>query len=291
MNHSGKAAIFLDRDGTIIEDRGYLRDPSDITFYPGTFEVLQRLQNRFLFFIVTNQTGVAQGVITIEDVERINRRIVAALSEKGIAVTDVYVCPHRRSDNCVCIKPKPYFLQEAARDYCIDLQRSFVVGDHPHDIQLAKNAGACGIYVLTGHGRKHLIEVAEHREIVAGIVEAAEEIATRCHLDKPKPCHERARMEFVLNLATACDLWRRPDLGAEPEHAKHVADVLMEVGIEVYEVHGGWLACEPRPAGVWEALTGGIASANWVEQYNCPPENAGSVLRILADKGIAVSDL
>ncbi|MFB0555999.1 MAG: hypothetical protein ACETWQ_22065, partial [Phycisphaerae bacterium] len=109
--------------------------------------------------------------------------------------------------------------------------------------------------------------------------------------ERPKRSHKRTRKEFILNLGVACDLWQRPDLGREPEHAKRVAEVLLEAGIEVYEVHGGWLACEPRPAGVWEALTGRIASVNWVGQFNCPPENLGSVLRILANKGVPVSDL
>jgi len=176
MNNSRKAAIFLDRDGTIIEDRGYLRDASEIAFYPETFEALQRLQDRFLLFIVTNQTGVAKGVLTIKDVERINRRVIAALSERGIAVTDVYVCPHRRMDDCPCIKPKPYFLRKAAERYGIDLGLSFTIGDHPHDIQLARNAGARGIYVLSGHGRKHLAEISDGIEVVNGIKQAAEKI-------------------------------------------------------------------------------------------------------------------
>ncbi len=176
MNNSRKAAIFLDRDGTIIEDRGYLRDPSDITFYPGAFDALQRLRDSFLFFIVTNQSGVAKGVITIEDVERINRRVVGVMSERGIAVTDVYVCPHDRAENCRCIKPKPYFIERAAERYSLDLTRSFSVGDHPHDVEFARNGGAKGIYVLTGHGRKHQAELPADALIASGMTEAAEKI-------------------------------------------------------------------------------------------------------------------
>jgi len=176
MDNSRKAAIFLDRDGTIIEDRGYLRDPCDITFYPGTFDALQRLRDHFIFFIVTNQTGVAKGVITIDDVEQINRRVVAAMSERGIAVTDVYVCPHDRAENCRCIKPKPYFIEKAAERYGVDLGRSFSVGDHPHDVQFARNAGAKGIYVLTGHGRKHQAELPADTVITSGMADAAERI-------------------------------------------------------------------------------------------------------------------
>lgn len=291
MCSNGKAAIFLDRDGTINEDVGHLKDTSNVVFFPGIFSALRKLKRHFLLFIVTNQPGVAEGVISSKDVSRVNTHVLKMLGEAGIRIADVYVCPHRRSDNCVCIKPKPYFLQEAAKDYCIDLKRSFVVGDHPHDIQLARNAGARGIYVLTGHGRKHLIEVPEDTEIVAGIVEAAEKIVTRCYRERPKCSHEHTQTEFVLNLGIACDLWRRPDLGHEPERAKRVAEVLLAAGIEVYEVSGGWLRCEGRPVGIWEALSGSLAPPEWVRQFSCPPEQPGQVLRLLADKGIPVQAL
>jgi D-glycero-D-manno-heptose 1,7-bisphosphate phosphatase len=176
MNGNRKAAVFLDRDGTIIEDRGHLRDPSEVVFLPGTFEALKKLHDHFLLLIVTNQVGVAEGRITIADVDRINRSIAAVLADKAIEVTDVYVCPHRRADNCPCIKPKPYFVRRAAEHYSIDLGASFVVGDHPHDVRLAQNVGAGGVYVLTGHGRKHLSELPDNVEITAGISEAAETI-------------------------------------------------------------------------------------------------------------------
>lgn len=189
MSNSRKAAVFLDRDGTIIEDSGYLRDPSDVVFYPGTFKALEKLKDRFLLFIVTNQTGVAKGLITLNDVEQINRRVVAALAERGIELADIYVCPHRRADNCRCIKPKPYFLQRAAERYDIDLSASFTVGDHPHDVQLARNAGAKGIYVLTGHGRKHRAELPENVVIASGMAEAAETILSDSfNRDLYRPC-------------------------------------------------------------------------------------------------------
>ncbi|MGB2863079.1 MAG: HAD family hydrolase [Sedimentisphaerales bacterium] len=180
MSCNKNAAIFLDRDGTIIEDRGHLRDPSEVIFFPETFEALRRLQDYFLLFIVTNQVGVAEGIITPGDVDRINCCIVSAFAERGIVITDVYVCPHRRTDNCPCIKPKPYFLAKAAERYGIDLGESFTVGDHPHDIQLAQNAGAHGIYVLSGHGHKHWAEISDGTEVVTGIKQAAEKIMSTC---------------------------------------------------------------------------------------------------------------
>ena len=176
MANNKNTAIFLDRDGTIIEDNGYLRNPSEVIFFPETFAALKKLQNYFLLFIVTNQPGVALGIINHEDVNHINTAIINALAKADIEINEIYVCPHQRADNCPCIKPKPYLIQKAAKDYNIDLKRSFVVGDHPCDVQLAKNVGARGIYVLTGHGSKHVAELPEDTERASGITEAAEKI-------------------------------------------------------------------------------------------------------------------
>jgi D-glycero-D-manno-heptose 1,7-bisphosphate phosphatase len=167
-------AVFLDRDGTVIEDRGHLAHPSDVVFYPDTVDALRRLQERFLLFLVTNQPWVARGILTSEDVDRVNAWVVAHLAEHGVVITAVYVCPHERSDGCSCIKPKPYFLHQAAAEYGLDLPRSFTVGDHPHDVEFARSAGARGVYVRTGHGSKHVDDLAADEIITAGIAEAAD---------------------------------------------------------------------------------------------------------------------
>ena len=278
MCSNKNAAIFLDRDGTLVEDAGHLKDPSDVVFFPGTLKALRKMQKYFLLFIVTNQPGVAEGVISRKDVNRVNIHLINTLAKAGIEITHVYVCPHRRLDNCRCIKPKPYFLKKAEGLYGLDLSRSFTVGDHPHDIQLAQNAGARGIYVLTGHGQKHLSELPDDTEVFAGIMQAAEKITSSCQVKKNK-------RGFILNLGVACDLWARPDLGPEPKHASEIARVLGEVGIKVYDVSGGWLECEPRPVGIWEALTGRSAPPDWAKRFNCLPEQPGQVLKILAGKG------
>jgi histidinol-phosphate phosphatase family protein len=288
MRSDKNAAIFLDRDGTIIEDVGHLKDPSKVVFFPETFEALRKLQDYFSLFIVTNQTGVAEGRITLRDVNRVNHSIVCALFERGIKLQDVYTCPHSRSDNCRCIKPKPYFLRRAANLYGLNLNKSFTIGDHPHDIQLARNTGARGIYVLTGHGQKHLAELPHDTEVATGIMEAAEKITSSCRAETSQQRYRTKEMGFILNLGVACELWWRTDLGAKPKHAKEVARVLREAEIKVYGVSGGWLECEPRPVGIWEALTGRFASPDWAKQFNYPPEQPGQVLKLLADRGIPV---
>jgi len=290
MNRSRKAAVFLDRDGTIIEDRGHLRDMSDVVFFPETFDALRRLQKHFLLFIITNQPGVAKGVITRNDVNCVNAYVIAMLAEAGVEICDVYVCPHRRSEECRCIKPKPYFLEKAAEQHGINLSVSFTVGDHPHDVQLARNVGARGIYLLTGHGKKHLGELPEDTEIASGIAAAAETIVAHHIATRRWRRPKQIGNEFILDLMVAHDLWWRPDLGDAPRDAKHVAEVLREAGIQVYEVSCGWLECEPRPAAICEALSGRLASSDWVEQFNCPTEQQGRVLRLLAQKGIPACD-
>jgi L-threonylcarbamoyladenylate synthase len=186
--HEGKAmddtkqlrpAVFLDRDGTLIEDRGHLADPGEVVFLPGTINALRRLRDDFLFFIVTNQPGVAEGTISIRDVERINAHVVSRLAEAGLTISAGYVCPHRRVDGCACIKPNPHFLHKAAEDFGISLRHSFVVGDHPHDVELAERAGAQGVYVCTGHGLKHLDELRGNQVVVPDIRAAAEWILSR----------------------------------------------------------------------------------------------------------------
>ena len=169
-----RPAVFLDRDGTLIEDRGHLRSAADVVFFPDTMGALWLLQQDYLLFIVSNQSGVAEGVLSAYEVDQVNGYVVEQLANAGVTVSEVYWCPHKRSDNCTCIKPNPYFLQRAAEKYDVDLSRSYTIGDHPHDVYLAKNAGARGIYVLSGHGQKHHRElIGDHPEVI-GIAKAVE---------------------------------------------------------------------------------------------------------------------
>jgi D-glycero-D-manno-heptose 1,7-bisphosphate phosphatase len=152
-------AVFLDRDGTIIKDKGYLKHPAEVEFYKDTLGALQALQKHFMLFVVTNQPGIAKGLITTGEVDSIHEFIAVHLREHGIFIRQFFYCPHLKEDQCICRKPKPFFLDQCARKFSVDLTSSFVIGDHPSDIQLAVNAGAQGIYLLTGHGKKHVAEL------------------------------------------------------------------------------------------------------------------------------------
>lgn len=154
-----KRAVFLDRDGTIIKDKGYIGDIKDVEFYPYTFDCLQRLQKEFLLFIVTNQSGVAKGLISGDDVARIHEYILQRMRENEITLQEIYSCPHSNEDNCACKKPQTFFVDDAKAKYSLDIQNSYVVGDHPSDVRLAINSKSNGIYLLTGHGRRHYSEL------------------------------------------------------------------------------------------------------------------------------------
>jgi histidinol-phosphate phosphatase family protein len=179
-----RKAIFLDRDGTIIEDRGDLSDPDSVEFIPGVFEALLSLRKRFAFFIVTNQPGISRGTVTAAQVETVNNRVVDVLAGAGVSIERVYVCPHTRAEGCECIKPKQYFLRLAELEHGIDLEQSYVVGDHPHDVEFAESAGATGIYVLTGHGKKHLNELQSACIILPSLAELPQALACTARPDE-----------------------------------------------------------------------------------------------------------
>ncbi len=154
-------AAFLDRDGTIIEDVGYLGDPEGIRFIPGALEALRALHGAgFAIVLVTNQAGVARGLISEEDVRRVNDRLTLLLAEAGVRLSGVYFCPHHpevgppeyRRD-CDCRKPKPGMIRQAVQELGLDPGRSVIMGDHVSDAALAQAfPGMRGIMVRTGHG-------------------------------------------------------------------------------------------------------------------------------------------
>ena len=179
-------AVFLDRDGTLLEDNGPLRSPTQVVFYPETAPALRRLQQHFRLFIVTNQSAVAKGELTLDEVSQVNDWVVQWLQERGVEIAAVFCCPHCREDNCACLKPKPHFLRHAAQCHGLDLDRSFVIGDHPHDVELARNAGATGIYVLAGHGLRHRAELHGDDVVTDNIVAAADWILSSITATAPR---------------------------------------------------------------------------------------------------------
>ncbi len=170
------SAFFLDRDGTIIEDVGYIKHPKDVVFYTETFSALLKLQKHFKLFIITNQSGISKGITTEKEVQIVNDYIVSTLLLNGIFITQVYTCPHSTEDACNCKKPKPYFITQAAQSFEIDVYKSYIIGDHPSDVECGFNAGITPIYVLTGHGQKHISELHFNCKVSDNIADASQHI-------------------------------------------------------------------------------------------------------------------
>lgn len=153
------AAIFLDRDGVIIENRSnYVRDWSDVEFIPSAVQALAKYSiSPFRFVLVTNQSAVGRGIISLSTAQAINERVVADLKKNGCRIDGVFMCPHKPEDNCACRKPKPGLLLQAADLLSIDLAKSLLVGDAWTDLQAGFAAGIPTLsLVLTGRGQEQL---------------------------------------------------------------------------------------------------------------------------------------
>lgn len=151
-----RPAIFLDRDGTMIEERHYLADPDGVVLEAGAAEALARLQAAgFALVMISNQSGIGRGRMTHEDVERVNARLEALLGAEGVVLDKIYFCPHAPDDGCACRKPGTGMIEAAKRDLALDLGRSVVIGDKDADLLCAGTLGMKGILVTTGHGPEH----------------------------------------------------------------------------------------------------------------------------------------
>lgn len=150
-----RKAVFLDRDGTINEDIGYLFKIEDLAFIPGALEAMRMLQKDFFLFIITNQQGISQKVFSESDFIGFNNKYLGMLEKNGVRVTDVYYCPHTKEDKCSCRKPGAYFIEKAKKQYSLDIRNSYIIGDHSSDVEIGSNIDIKTIYVLTGHGGKH----------------------------------------------------------------------------------------------------------------------------------------
>ena len=151
-----KRAVFLDRDGTLIEDKDYLHRPEDVVIFPGVVEALKRLQDEgFLLFIVTNQSGIGRGYFTMEDCENVHRHIEQKLDKAGVRLTRIYIAPEAPDRPSRGRKPSPKFLFDARDEFGVDLPRSYMVGDKLIDLECGWNAKTRkSLLVRTGYGAK-----------------------------------------------------------------------------------------------------------------------------------------
>jgi D-glycero-D-manno-heptose 1,7-bisphosphate phosphatase len=147
-------AVFLDRDGTICEEMGYVNHVDRLRIFPFAPEAIRRLnQARIPVIVVTNQSGIARNIFPESLVHQVHAKMISILAAGGAHIDAIYFCPHKTEDACECRKPNPGLLERAAREHQLDLTGSWVVGDRYADLEMAHAAGGRGILVMTGYGR------------------------------------------------------------------------------------------------------------------------------------------
>jgi D-glycero-D-manno-heptose 1,7-bisphosphate phosphatase len=152
-----RPAVFLDRDGTIAEEVGYLNHASRFRMFPFVAAAIHRLNEAGLpVIVVTNQSGVGRGYFPESLVHTVNDLMMQQLAKAGAKIDAIYYCPHTFAENCNCRKPRTGMLDRAVLEHAVDLQRSFVVGDRYGDIELARNVRAQSVLVRTGYGEGEL---------------------------------------------------------------------------------------------------------------------------------------
>lgn len=171
-------AIFLDRDGTInagIPKYERVDSVEKVEILPNSVEGLSKLAELdYMVFFVTNQAGLAEGLISQSDFDVINNEVLQQVASSGITVAKTFVCPHGEGSTCDCRKPKPGLLLQAASEYDIDLSKSWMIGDRLTDIHTGINAGTRTILVQTGS----ILEAPEATYVATDLLEAAEYIAS-----------------------------------------------------------------------------------------------------------------
>ncbi len=163
-------AVFLDRDGVVLREVGYLSDLKKVSFYKGNIEALKLLKHKgYKLIVVSNQSGVARGYFTESFVKKTHKLIQEKLKKYGLSIDAFYYCPHHIKDvkikkylkDCNCRKPKPGMVLKAKKRFNIDLKKSFIIGDKLTDIKLGKNTNMKTILLLTGYGRKEKRKIDE----------------------------------------------------------------------------------------------------------------------------------
>ncbi|MGC8761831.1 MAG: D-glycero-alpha-D-manno-heptose-1,7-bisphosphate 7-phosphatase [Bryobacteraceae bacterium] len=175
-----KPCIFFDRDGTLIEERNYLSDPDQVVLIPGAAEAVRLARGAgYLTVVLTNQSGVGRGYFTLEDVERVNARMLELLLREGAEIDGIYVCPHAPEEGCGCRKPRTGLVERAARELGIDVGASWMVGDKAADLELARNAGMRGVLVQTGYGSEAAAQLSGGETLsAANVLEAVRRIVS-----------------------------------------------------------------------------------------------------------------
>lgn len=183
-------AVFLDRDGVINEDVGYIGDAARVKILPGVAQAIHQLnQKKFKVIVVTNQSAVARGLFSEADVQQVNDYIKKKLAEKQAVIDGIYYCPHhiegvieKYRRDCNCRKPKTGMIEDAVRDFHLDLKSSFLIGDNESDIEAGRRADCRTILITsTGKGTNAAADYAagDLPEAVACLLKVDEDYANK----------------------------------------------------------------------------------------------------------------
>lgn len=188
-----RKAIFIDRDGTINEEVGYITDPSQVRVYDFAVDAIRSINEAgFLAIAVTNQAGIARGVFTEDFLSEIHLLINDTLRSGGARLDAIYFCPHHPRDGgqpyrieCDCLKPLPGMLLRAAEDFNIDLAGSYMIGDRYRDVEAGHRAGALSVMVRTGYGEAELATEStlwsrKPEHVASNLLEATRWILSTC---------------------------------------------------------------------------------------------------------------
>ncbi|HTK25972.1 MAG TPA: HAD family hydrolase [Pyrinomonadaceae bacterium] len=182
---NGRKAVFIDRDGTLIEEVNFLSRVEDLRFFPFTLEAVKLLKdNGFLVIVVTNQSGIGRSIYGEDDMHAIHDEIQSHVDGR---LDEFYFCPHRPDEGCRCRKPNLGMIEDARRDFGIDFNRSWIVGDKKLDVETGFNAGLGTVMVMTGYGKKHVGELERQPDLVAeNLLDAARAIVEKERNEKRK---------------------------------------------------------------------------------------------------------
>lgn len=173
-----RPAVFIDRDGTLIEEVNFLSRVEDLRLFPYTQEALDLLRaNGFLVIVITNQSGIGRRIYSVDDMHAIHSAMQEQLTD---AIDEFYFCPHLPDEGCECRKPSLGMINAAVAEFSIDLEGSWMIGDKKIDVETALNAGIGSAMVMTGYGREHLRTLGTPPDIVADhLLDAVHEIIER----------------------------------------------------------------------------------------------------------------
>jgi histidinol-phosphate phosphatase family protein len=186
--------VFLDRDGVVIDEVHYLSHPKQLRLVPGTARAIKNLRAAGLkVILVTNQSGVARGYLTLGTLKKIHQKLSRQLAERGAELDAIYFCPHGPDDGCACRKPKSAMLEKARRRFGLDLSRSWLVGDTTTDVKTAKDAGCGALLVRTGKGGKDGVYRVKADKTFKDAAAASKWILTGLRGDPPRRRRPRRR--------------------------------------------------------------------------------------------------